>query len=293
MKLLVTGAGGMVGRAVAAHCASLGDEVLACDHAALDITDAAALGGFFERERPEAVINCAAWTDVDACQSNPERAFLVNTLGPENLAVNCRRRGALLVTLSTDYVFDGEKEGFYTQRDDPNPQSVYAAAKLEGERRAQAASARTIVVRTGWIFGEGGRNFLSTAVRRVLAGERLKLIRDAYGTPTYAPELAARLRRLAERDIPGIFHVVSGGEGASYEEFVQSALTGLAHDRALLESVSFSSLQRPAPRPVNSRLACLLSEALGMKPLPHWQEGLKDFVARTLTSVPSGGISIN
>lgn len=282
----------MVGRAVAAHCASVGDEVLPCDRAALDITDERAVEAYFERERPEAVINCAAWTDVDACQLNPERAFRVNALGPENLAANCRRLGALLVTLSTDYVFDGEKEGFYTQRDDPNPQSVYSAAKLEGERRAQAALARTIVVRTGWIFGPGGKNILSTAVGRVLAGERLKLIRDARGTPTYAPDLAARLRQLAERDIPGIFHVVSGGDGASYEEFVRGALRGLAHDPALVESVPVSSLQRPAPRPVNSRLACLLSEALGLKPLPHWQEALKDFVARTLSERPGSGISI-
>jgi dTDP-4-dehydrorhamnose reductase len=274
----------MVGRAAAAHCAFLGDEVLASDHSALDITDEGAVRTFFERVRPEAVINCAAWTDVDACQSNPERAFAVNAKGPENLAVNCRRVGAALVTISTDYVFDGTKDGFYTQRDDPNPQSVYGAAKLEGERLAAKASARTVIVRTGWIFGPGGKNFLATSVNRLLAGERLKLIRDAHGTPTYAPHLAARLRELAERDIPGIFHVVNSGDGASFEEFVRCALRWVPHDPAQIESVCMSSLQRPAPRPVNSRLFCLLSEALGLEPLPHWQEALKDFAARTIES---------
>lgn len=269
----------MVGRAVAAQCASLGDEVIACDRRTLDITNRAAVASIMERERPHTVINCAAQTDVDACEFDREEAFAVNASGPENLAVNCRLVGASLVTISTDYVFDGSKAGFYTQRDDPNPQTVYGAAKLDGERRAREASARTVVVRTGWIFGRGGKNFLATLVNRVQRGERLKLIRDAYGTPTYAEDLAARLRRLAERDIPGIFHVVNSGAGASFEEFARAALEEIPHDPSQLESVAMSSLQRPAPRPLNSRLSCLLSEAIGLEPLPPWQEALKDFVA--------------
>lgn len=273
----------MVGRAVVSHCATQGDEVLPYSHRALDITDERTVEALFERERPEAVINCAAWTDVDGCEFDQKRAFMVNAHGPETLAINARRIGALLVTISTDYVFDGAKDGFYTQRDDPNPKSVYGASKLEGERRAAQSSARTIIVRTGWIFGPGGRNFLSTVVNLTRSGERLKLIRDAYGTPTYSRDLAARLRELAKRDIPGIFHVVNGGDGASFEEFAMRALAGVAYDPARLESVSMSSLQRPAPRPVNSRLHCLLSEAIGLEPLPHWQEALKHFVAPLLT----------
>jgi dTDP-4-dehydrorhamnose reductase len=271
----------MLGRAVTAHCTSQGDTVLACGHEALDISDAAAVASYFERERPEAVINCAAWTDVDGCELDPERARAANAVGPENLATNSRSVGAVLVTVSTDYVFDGAKEGFYTQRDDPNPQSVYGAVKLEGERRAAAANARTIIVRSGWIFGEGGRNFLSTVVNRAERGERLKLIGDAWGTPTYSVDLAARLRELAIRDLPGVFHVVNGGAGTSFEGFALEALKNVPHDPAQLESVSMSSLQRPAPRPVNSRLSCLLSEAIGLRPLPHWQEALKNFVALT------------
>jgi dTDP-4-dehydrorhamnose reductase len=157
----------MVGHALAAHCTSLGDEVLSCDHQALDITDEATVSALFARARPETVFNCAAWTDVDGCEQDPKRAFMVNARGPENLALNSRRVGATFVTISTDYVFNGAKDGFYTQRDDPNPRSVYGAAKLNGERRVQAASARTIIVRTGWIFGPGGQNFLSTVVNRV------------------------------------------------------------------------------------------------------------------------------
>ncbi|HYP52936.1 MAG TPA: NAD(P)-dependent oxidoreductase, partial [Pyrinomonadaceae bacterium] len=185
MKILVTGAGGMLGRAVVEHCGGRGDEVLGLDRASLDISDAAAVREALERARPDAVVNCAAWTDVDGCELDPHRAQEANATGPENLAAGCRAVGASLVTVSTDYVFDGRKEGFYTQRDDPNPLSVYAFTKLKGERRAQVASARTVVVRTGWIFGAGGRNFLSRVVELGRAGAPLKAITDAYGTPTY------------------------------------------------------------------------------------------------------------
>lgn len=279
MKILVTGAGGMVGRAFASECERRGDFVVARDRRALDITDADAVFAEVERVRPHAVVNCAAWTDVDGCELDPLRAHAVNAQGPENLAVACRRAEALLVTISTDYVFDGAKDGFYTQRDDPEPQSVYAVSKLEGERRATVACARTVVVRTGWIFGHGGTNFLSRVVELARDGARLKAIDDAWGAPTYATDLARRLRELADSDLPGTYHVVNAGEGASYYEFAAAALeeAGLSSDS--LEKVSADSLTRPAPRPRNSRLRCLLSEAVGLEPLPLWREALRRFVA--------------
>jgi dTDP-4-dehydrorhamnose reductase len=271
----------MVGRAVVAYCTEQGDEVLAFDRERLDIADASAVKRTFDEERPETVINCAAWTDVDGCQRDPARAHEANALGPENLAVAARLAGASLVTISTDYVFDGTKQGFYTQRDDPRPESVYGIAKLEGERRAQAASARTIVVRTGWIFGVGGRNFLSRIGELARTGARLKAIHDAYGTPTFALDLAARLRRLSEFDLPGVYHVVNSGEGASFSEFARAALALGGGDASAIEEVSMDALERPAPRPRNSRLRCLLSEAVGLPPLPDWQQSLARFVAMT------------
>jgi dTDP-4-dehydrorhamnose reductase len=191
-----------------------------------------------------------------------------------------RKVDALLITISTDYVFDGAKEGFYTQRDNPNPLSVYAKSKLDGERKSQLQHARTMVVRTGFIFGVGGKNFLSTVVDRVQRGERAKVIGDAWGTPTYADDLAFRLRELAALDLPGVFHVVSFGNGASYADFAQEALKLARCDASSLEVVRFDSLTRPAPRPRNSRLKCLLSKPLGLKPLPSWQDGLGRFVER-------------
>lgn len=270
----------MVARALAAHCASIGDEVFAHTRETLDITQPDNVREVFARERPETVINCAAWTDVDGCELNPERAVLINAEAVEILATHSRLINASFVTISTDYVFSGDKEGFYTQRDDPDPRSAYGIAKLQGERRAQRASARTVVVRTGWIFGAGGRNFLATAVERARQGEQLKAISDAYGTPTYAPHLAARLRELAGRDLPGTFHVVNSGAGASFLEFAREAARVAGVEGVEIESVSMDSLARPAPRPRNSRLGCLLSEAIGLAPLPHWREALRDFAAQ-------------
>ena len=279
MRVLVTGARGMVGQAVSACCASRGDLVFSYDHQSLDISDSDRVRQTLKNDKPDAVINCAAWTDVDGCELERERALAANACGPENLANASREISAVFVTVSTDYVFDGEKEGFYTQRDQPNPQSVYGVSKLEGERRAQLAYARTIIVRTGFVFGPGGQNFLSTIVERARRGEKLKAIADAYGTPTYSRDLAMRLRELAQLDLPGTFHVVNAGEGVSYEVFARVALDLGGYASTNLESVAASSLDRPAPRPRNSRLRCLLSEAIGLTPLPFWKDSLRDFVA--------------
>lgn len=279
MRVLITGAAGMVGRALAEHCRASGDEVFALDRGGLDITDDRATRELFSRLKPDSVINCAAWTDVDGCELDPQQAFLVNSQGVEVLATAARLAAASFVQISTDYVFDGRKEeGFYTQRDDPHPLSAYGAAKLEGERRAQAASARTAVVRTGWIYGAGGKNFLSKVVDIARGGGTLKAIGDSFGTPTYVPDLVARLREIARLDLPGTYHVANAGEGASYEGFARAALEAAGLDASRVERVAADSLKRPAPRPRNSRMRCLLSEAIGLAPLRDWREGVRDLV---------------
>jgi dTDP-4-dehydrorhamnose reductase len=278
LRVLITGSKGLVGRALVEYCLASGDEVLSYDHKGLDIADAGAVESAIVAGRPDAVINCAAWTDVDGCEGDPEKARQVNALGPENLARASRKADSVLVTISTDYVFDGRKEGFYTQRDQPNPISIYGNAKLEGERRAQAEHARTVVVRTGYIFGPGGKNFLSNVVSLAERGVKLKAISDYWGTPTYGHDLAHRLRELAQRDLPGVYHVVNSGDGASFETFSVEALrlAGLGTD--VLEVIEGDSLGRPAPRPRNSRMKCLLSEAIGLAPLPPWQVSLAQFI---------------
>ncbi len=283
MRILITGAKGLVGTALAEHCSVSGDAVISYDHKGLDITDSGAVESVIVNERPEAVINCAAWTDVDGCESNSEKARLANALGPENLARAALKANTTFITISTDYVFDGEKEGFYTQRDQPRPISVYGSSKLEGERRAQEANARTIVVRSGYIFGRAGKNFLSTVVSRAVRGEKLTAISDYWGTPTYGHDLAIRLRELAALDLPGIYHVVNSGDGASFETFTRKALKLAGLSSNTIGVVSGADLNRPAPRPRNSRLKCLLSEAIGLPPLPHWHDALARFVSTDYT----------
>lgn len=277
MRVSITGAGGMVGKTVSNYCRSVDDTVFSYDHHTLDIGDKDRVNQTLRADQPELVVNCAAWTDVDGCELDKTRAFLANASGPENLAIASREIGAGFITISTDYVFRGDKDGFYTQHDQPDPESIYGLSKLDGERRAQLLYARSIIVRTGFVFGPGGSNFLSTIIERARRGEPLKAIRDAYGTPTYAPDLARRLRELGKQDLPGVFHVVNAGPGLSYEEFARAALEVSGLDATSLESVAMSSLNRPAPRPRNSRLRCLLSEKLGLTPLPFWRDSLKSF----------------
>lgn len=290
MRILVTGANGLVGNSLVRRCELIGDQVLAHSRQSLDITDLDLVLKTIGEQNPEVVINCAAWTDVDGCESDQQRAFLVNAQGPENLAKACREVDAAFVTISTDYVFDGRKQGFYTQLDQTNPLSVYGLSKLEGERRAQAANPRTIVARTGFVFGEGGRNFLSRVVALARQGGKLRAISDARGTPTFAVDLAARLRELATLGAADIFHVVNSGTGASYEEFARLAVKMAQLDEVSIEPVSDASLNRPAPRPANSCLRCLTSESLGLAPIRDWQDALRSFViGEGSTARPSTG----
>jgi len=273
MKVLITGAGGMVGTALRELCEASGDTVYAYDRGNLDITNAEDVWRRVDSAKPDAVINCAAWTDVDGCEADEKRAFAVNAHGPENLARASREMNATFVTISTDYVFDGTKEGFYTEEDEPNPLSVYGRAKFEGEQRSQETNNTSIVVRTGFIFGRGGKNFLSTIIERARRGERIKAIVDSYGTPTYARDLSQRLRELAELKRGGVFHVTNSGDGASYMEFAREAIKCADLGEPPIEEVLTESLKRPAPRPQNSRLGSIL----GLAPLPNWRHSVQKF----------------
>ncbi len=278
MKILITGANGMVARACIEYCQKIGDTVSAYTRQELDISDRDAVFSIVESNLPDAVINCAAYTDVDGAETNQEKCFAANSFGVENLALAAKKSDSAFVTISTDYVFDGTKSGFYIQRDTPNPQSVYGKAKLEGEIRARNAYARSIIVRSGWIYGASGTNFLSVMHKLLAEGKQIKAISDSYGTPTFAGDLAQRLRELAELDFPCIFHVTNAGEGTSYAGFAQRVCEIKNFDTKLLKTVSVNDLQRPAQRPVSSKLACLFSEKFGLSPLPHWKTALESFL---------------
>jgi len=278
MKILITGANGMVAKAAIGYCQSIGDEVVALTRQELDIADAEQVEAAFLRERFEAVINCAAYTDVDGAETNQETCYRANAVGVENLALASKKIDARFITISTDYVFDGAKRDFYTQRDTPNPQGVYAQSKLVGEIRARNAYARSIIVRSGWIYGAGGTNFLSVMDKLLAEGKSIKAISDSFGTPTSAKDLARRLREFAELDLPAVYHVTNAGSGTSYKGFAKKICEIKGFDRNLIESVSVIDLKRPAPRPVNSKLACLFSDNFGLAPLQNWEKALEEYL---------------
>lgn len=278
MKVLISGANGMVARATAEYCRSIGDEVYALTRAEMDIADMPSVRSAVNDIRPDAIINCAAYTNVDDAEREPQAAYRANVLGAENLAYAASDIDSRFVTISTDYVFDGSKSGFYTQRDTPKPRGVYAVSKRQGEIAAMQANGRSIIVRTGWIYGEGGTNFLSVMNKLMAEGKSIKAIRDSFGTPTFAGDLAKRLRDLAELDMPAVFHVTNSGPGTSFLGFAQNVCEIGGYDHGLIQSVSKDDLDRPAPRPVNSKIACLLSERFGLDQMPDWEDGLRRYL---------------
>lgn len=279
MKVLITGANGMVAKAAISYCQSIGDEVLAKTRQELDISTQEEVFELFERENFEAVLNCAAYTNVDGAETNREISFAANGLGVENLALASKKINSAFVTISTDYVFDGTKGDFYTQRDDPNPQGIYAQSKFMGENVARNRYARSIIVRSGWIFGEDGTNFLSVMPNLLAERKSIKAISDSFGTPTFAKDLAKRLRELAELDLPAIYHVCNEGEGTTFAEFAEKICELKGFDKNLIERVSMDSLSRPAPRPRDSRLKCLFSQKFGLSPLQSWEKALAEFLS--------------
>jgi dTDP-4-dehydrorhamnose reductase len=275
MKILITGANGMVARAAIKHCREIGDDVIELTRRELDISNRDAVFEAMAIYQPEAVINCAAYTDVDGAESNPEASRNANTLGVQYLAEATKDCGARFVTISTDYVFDGANPGFYLETDQPNPRGVYAVTKFEGELAAKSANPESVIVRSGWIYGEGGTNFLSVMHNLLAEGKGIKAIGDAYGTPTFANDLAKRLREFAELGVSGIFHVTNSGEGTSYLGFAEKVCEIGGFDKGLIEPVSNADLQRPAPRPVSSKLGSIHN----FPTLPDWEDALTRFLS--------------
>ena len=278
----------MVARAAAKYCRSIGDEVTALTHAELEISDRESVFAVFERIRPSIVLNTAAYTNVDDAETNVDECYAANAAGPENLAAASREFVSAFVTISTDYVFDGECDSFYTEADEPNPHSVYAKSKYEGEQRAAAANPETMIVRSGWIYGEFGTNFLSVMRDLLANGKRITAIDDSFGTPTYAFDLAVRLRELARLKAKGVIHATNSGPGTSFFEFATTLADIGGFDPGLIEPVSRDSLDRPAPRPVNSRLASVRSGDLGLEPLREWKDALAEYLGLTNVNAKGG-----
>ncbi len=281
MKVLVTGSRGQLGKALLEEGARKGVEISGFDLPEVDIRDASAVEEAVSSAGPDWVFHCAARTDVDGCEKDPERVFQVNRDGSLNVMRAARRAGARFLMVSTDFVFDGGKNSPYSEEDPINPLCVYGRSKAEGEKAClEAWPEGTWVARTQWLYGPGGRHFPGAILRKASAGEDLRVVDDQVGCPTMTVDLAWMLLALATSGAPpGIYHASNTGE-ASWFDFARAALeiAGLFHTR--IEPIPSSALDLPARRPAYSVLSKdKLLAATGME-VRHWKKALEDYLVR-------------
>ncbi|KLI07670.1 dTDP-4-dehydrorhamnose reductase [Mycolicibacterium conceptionense] len=291
-RIVITGAGGMVGQVLADQARSEGRNVLALTSAECDVTNVDTVRGFVEPG--DVVINCAAYTQVDAAESDPDRALAVNAAGPGNLATACARAGAELVHISTDYVFgaSAQRRTPYEIDDETGPVNVYGQTKLAGERAVLAAKPDAYVVRTAWVYrGGDGKDFVAT-MRRLAAGDGpVDVVADQIGSPTYTGDLVSALLQIADGGVrPGVLHAANTGQASRFDQ-AREAFAAVGADPERVRPVGSDRHPRPAPRPAYTVLSSLRSAEAGLTPLPDWREALvaaveKERPAGPLPSTP-------
>jgi len=283
-RALVMGARGMLGTDLCPALTAAGWDVIAADIQEVDITDPAAVREFAAQSRPQAIVNCAAYTAVDRAEQERDIAFAVNEGGARHVAEAAAAIGAALLHISTDYVFDGRKAGAYAEDDPPHPLNVYGASKLAGEQAVRRTLGEHYICRTAWLFGPHGRSFPRTMLELASAGRPLRVINDQVGSPTYTGHLAAALVRVLDRPEYGTYHIVNAGRCTWYElarEVLRAA--GIAAELTPITSAEYPTA---ATRPANSVLdASKLLRVYGYR-LPHWRQGVAEFVARWRAAVP-------
>ena len=265
----------MLGRDVGRAVERAGWDLVAVPRAGLDVADRPAVRERVAAERPDAVINCAAFTDVDRAESEPQAAMAANAEGAANVAAAAAEVGASVLYPSTDYVFDGERREPYVESDPVAPRSAYGRSKLAGERATAAADPRHFVVRSSWLFGVGGRNFVETMLKLGRERGEVAVVIDQFGCPTYTAHLAEALVRLVATEAYGVHHVAGGG-ACSWHEFAVEIFRRAGVDYRVAATTT-AAFARPAARPAYSVLATERDDGPG--PLPHWTEGLDAYLA--------------
>ena len=280
MRVLVTGAGGQLGLDVVAAWRAAGDVVTAAGRASLDVSSRSDVMSAITAAQPDVVVNCAAWTAVDDCEGDPDRALAANGTAVRWVAEACERTNAHLLQLSTDYVFDGTLDRPYHEWDEPAPASVYGISKLVGEREALALGPAAAVVRTSWVCGVHGSNMVKTVMRLAAERPELAFVDDQVGSPTFTHDLAVALRRVALDRMSGVVHVTNSST-CSWYEFARLVVAETGRDPAMVRPISTAELQppRPAPRPANSVLDNAVLRMAGFAPLRDFREPLAETVA--------------
>ncbi len=283
MRVLVTGAGGQLGTDTVLAWTAAGDEVVGCNSSVLDVTDRDQVLGAITSVAPDVVVNCAAWTAVDACEGDPQRALAANGLSVRWVAEACARVDAHLVHISTDYVFDGSLTRPYHEWDEPNPASVYGLTKLIGEREAAVLGPRAAIVRTSWVVGEHGSNMVKTVMRLAAQQETLSFVDDQIGHPTFTADLAPMLRRVALDRRSGIIHLTNQVP-TSWFGFAQQVVALMGKDPAMVHPIASEDLDppRPAPRPANSVLDNAVARMSDLGPMRDHRDPLREVVTKLL-----------
>ncbi|NLP02269.1 MAG: dTDP-4-dehydrorhamnose reductase [Fibrobacter sp.] len=278
--VLVIGSGGQLGSEMVKFFKKAAYSVADVDYPQIDITDRESVRGIINQIKPSCIINCAAFTAVDDCESHPDTAFALNARGPENLANSAEENGALLVHISTDYVFDGKKSVPYIESDITNPMTVYGKSKLEGEHLVTENCSRHQIFRIAWLYGLNGNNFVkairNAAIKKKASGEPLKVVNDQTGTPTSAIEVCRQVLNCLESGQNGIFHSTCEGSCTWYD-FAREILTSSGIDVELLPCTT-EEFPRPAPRPRFSVLENARLKSLGLNTMPDWREAFANFI---------------
>jgi dTDP-4-dehydrorhamnose reductase len=276
MRILVTGGAGMLGSDLLKR--------LGCDHEAqgidlvdMDILDGAGTRGLIAGFRPDWVIHCAAFTNVDGCEKEPEKAFSVNAEGARNVAKACRFAGARMLYVSTDYVYDGSKKVPYVETDPAAPLNTYGKSKLKGEQEVLGVAPDALIVRTSWLFGENGPNFVKAILGQVGKKKVLEVVSDQVGNPTYTPDLSEALARLVECGAEGIYHVSNSGS-CSWFEYAKKVLELAGAVGMEVKPITTQELGRPALRPAYSVLSNEKYSLLTGHALRGWDEALSEYL---------------
>jgi len=286
MKVLVIGSHGMLGKDLVNRLSNLsdqknpGNEVIAADREHVDITHGEDASKFIAQIKPDVIVNCAAFSNVDACEIQISEAFAVNAHGARNVALAGKQTGAKVIHISTDYVFDGMKNEPYLETDKPHPLSVYGKSKLEGEIAVQEINGNCVIIRTAWLFGPYRNNFVTTMLELGRENRSVSVVTDQHGSPTYTTDLSDAIRTAISKDLRGIYHVTNSGTCSRYE-WAQKIFE-LTGNQVSVLPLKTADYKRAARVPQNSSLDCTKYTTTTGQKMRSWQEALKEYIFKAL-----------